>query len=189
MSNALAQATDSVLGILQPLSPEERRKVVQAAFVLLGDDAPSLAYSGKHKGGGAQDGSGDDSELKPQAKAWMQKNGVTMSSLELFLHVDNSEANAIELPVTDKSAGKRTTAAYLMAGLVALLKTGDPSFADDAARALCTHFGCYDKTNHSKHVKGLGNKVTGSKTGGWKLTAPGLTAIAGLIKDKAPASA
>jgi hypothetical protein len=39
MTNPLAEATASLLGILQPLSSEERHRVVQAVLVLLGDEA------------------------------------------------------------------------------------------------------------------------------------------------------
>jgi hypothetical protein len=69
-----------------------------------------------------------------------------------------------------------------MAGLASLIGSGDPSFTDEQARALCVHFGCYDNGNHSTFVKALGNQATGSKTSGWKLTSPGLSAIAELIK-------
>ena len=42
--------------------------------------------------------------------------------------------------------------------------------------------GCYDATNHAKVCKAFGNKLRGSKKGGWQLTAPGLAAAAELIK-------
>jgi hypothetical protein len=71
-----------------------------------------------------------------------------------------------------------------MAGLAALFSSGEASFSDDAARNVCTHFGCYDQRNHSTYVKALGNNVTGSKSAGWKLTAPGLTAIANRVKEQ-----
>lgn len=58
----------------------------------------------------------------------------------------------------------------------------DPTFSDGEARELCTQFGCYDQGNHSKIYKDFGNRATGSKNAGWKLTNPGLVAAAGLLK-------
>jgi hypothetical protein len=71
---------------------------------------------------------------------------------------------------------------YLMQGFAAFLATGEASFSDKDARDLCEHFGCYDATNHAKYIKEFGNRITGSKNAGWKLTAPGLTAVAELLK-------
>jgi Rieske Fe-S protein len=61
------------------------------------------------------------------------------------------------------------------------LQSGGTDFSEDTARQYCQHLGCYDSPNHSKYLKGFGNKITGSKDSGWKLTAPGLTAAAKLI--------
>ncbi|GGK17241.1 hypothetical protein GCM10011394_28060 [Luteimonas terricola] len=72
---------------------------------------------------------------------------------------------------------------YLMLGIAAFLSTGEASFTDKDARELCEHFGCYDATNHAKYIKEFGNKITGSKSSGWKLTAPGLNAAAELVKS------
>ncbi len=112
----------------------------------------------------------------------MRKHDVSPSLIEQFIHLDGGKATVIDLPGGSGSGREKTRAAYLMAGLASLLSNGDPSFSDDTSRGLCVHFGCYDLNNHSGYVKALGNLVTGSKSSGWKLTAPGLTAIAALIK-------
>jgi hypothetical protein len=112
-----------------------------------------------------------------------------MATIRGFLHLEKGQVAVIELPANCKSKRERTQASYLMAGLASLMSTGDASFTDEQARALCLHFGCYDRGNYRTFVNGLGNKVTGSKSTGWKLTAPGLGEVAELIKSQASPNA
>jgi hypothetical protein len=72
-----------------------------------------------------------------------------------------------------------------LTGVGALLKSGKAEFADEAARNNCENLGCYDMNNHGKTLEKLGNTITGSKKNGWKLTTPGLTAAAALLKSSA----
>ena len=64
-----------------------------------------------------------------------------------------------------------------------MVATGDSAFDDKSARALCKGSGCYSDANHSVYIKAKGNKLTGSKDSGWKLTAPGLKFGAELVKQ------
>jgi hypothetical protein len=182
MPPSLTEATTSLHGILEPLSSEDRRRVIQAALVLLGDIPPALGAKPIQQPLDEPEPSGLLPALPPQAKAWMTKHKVSAGSIEAFIHLDNGKATVIESPATKGSGREKTHAAYLMAGLASLFENGEPSVNDDVARALCVHFGCYDANNHSAYVKALGNSVAGSKSAGWKLTAPGLTAVAELIK-------
>lgn len=183
MANSMPDATKQVFDILEPFDSADRRKVVQAVLVLLGETAPAAPAADPNQHGRANqpDGAGLD-ELKPAARSWLRKHGLEMAALEHFIQIENASATVIELPGHPTSARQRTQTSYLMAGIAALFASGEPSFADSVARGYCEHFGGYDPNNHATSVKELGNKVTGSKDGGWKLTAPGLSEAASLIK-------
>lgn len=185
MSN-LAEATTKVVEVLTAFSPEERLRIVKASLTLLGDELSTLGA--KSRGSresdqmlDSEDSSG--SEVHNLAQQWMKKNGVTSAQLEHYFHFDQGRVVPIALPGNATSKRDQTANAYLTVGLASYLATGDASFSDADARTFCDQSGCYDKPNHAKTVKAFGNRVTGSKSTGWKLTAPGLSAAADLVKQ------
>jgi hypothetical protein len=182
MANQLADAVTNIVAILEPLLPDARAKVVTAALTLLGDNqiattpAPpaSLGSVGTSLAG-----------VSPAAGQWMQKNGLTLEQLNQFVHIEAESTEAIALPGNSSKKSEQTINAYLLQGVASLIVSGQPAFSDETARKLCEHFGCYDLANHSKTLKDLGNRFAGSKAKGWRLTAPGLTAVATLIRESA----
>jgi hypothetical protein len=190
VSASIAQATTKVFEVLQPLPSEERLRVVEAALTLLGDRP--LKLSGGHPpgaGAGAAQPRHDGTQvdgvaLSSAAKAWVRKHAISTEVLQQYFDISDGKATLIGLPGNSKEKKSQALNTYLMTGLANYLATGDSSFSDDEARKLCIHFGCYDKGNHSKYLGDLGNQVTGSKGAGWRLTAPGLTAAAQLLKAK-----
>ncbi len=131
-------------------------------------------------------GTDDDGKIPGISKAgatWIERNGLTSDKLEEHFHVEDGKGTLIGDPIGD---GKREQSinTYLLTGVAALLGTGKAEFTDKTARENCTQLGCYDSPNHSNTVSQLGNKVTGSKKAGWKLTAPGLSAAAALLKPQ-----
>lgn len=181
MSDTLTEAMAKVVAILSPLEADQRRRVIQAAFALLGEPAPVAAKPG----GTPQQASGEQEGDLPTAAAaasWLAKAKVPRDKLEHCLHFEDGKVKVIALPGSATKRIDQVITAYLMQGFAAFLQTGDASFTDQDARDLCEHFGCYDHTNHAKYLKEFGNRITGSKSTGWKLTAPGLTAIAELVK-------
>lgn len=184
MSN-LAQATTKVVDVLTGFSSEERLRIVKASLTLLGDDfSPQSRSSGGQSrfGQSAEGGDHDASEVHSQAQQWMRKSGVTLVQLEHCFHFDQGKVLPIALPGNASSKREQTANAYLATGLAHYLASGDASFTDSDARNFCEQSGCYDSPNHAKSIKALKNKITGSKSTGWKLTAPGLTAVAELVK-------
>lgn len=184
MSN-LAGATSKVVEVLTDFSSEERLRIVKASLTLLGDEfnpprgQSAAQNSGQQNSGNAGYG---NSELPPSAQQWMNKNGVSEKQLEHFYHFDQGRAIPIALPGNATSKREQTLNAYLATGLASYLTNGDASFSDADARKFCEQSGCYDAPNHTKSLKAIGNRVTGSKSAGWKLTTPGLTAVAELVK-------
>jgi hypothetical protein len=171
-----------VIEILTPLDSDQRRRVMQAAFALLGEE-PVLKAHGKHPAKPDDGAAGEAIEGISQAVApWLAKAKITQEQLEQHLHFDGGVVKVISLPGNATKRIDQVMHTYLMQGFAAFLATGEASFSDKDARDLCEHFGCYDATNHAKYIKEFGNRITGSKNAGWKLTAPGLTAAAELLK-------
>lgn len=184
MSN-LAEATAKVVDVLTAFNTEERLRIVRASLTLLGDEfnPPSASARGsKSEQSNNNDDSGS-SEVHSLAQQWMRKNGVTSEQLEHCFHFDQGQVIPIALPGNATSKREQTANAYLAVGLAHYLASGDTSFSDADARKFCEQSGCYDNANHTKSVKALKNRVTGSKSTGWKLTAPGLSAAADLVKQ------
>jgi len=176
--------TDVVSAIVEeltPLSSEERQRVIQASMTLLGEH-----FANAGKGGGAQthtSGDANDNHLPHRARTWMQQNGLTNDDLHQVFHLSGEGVEVIAAGIPGKGRSEQVRNAYLLSGAARLLASGEPTFDDKAARALCESLGCYDSTNHAKYLKERGNEFTGSKDGGWTLTAPGLKRAAALVKE------
>jgi len=179
---SITTITTQLHDLLKPLDPSERIRAVKATLMLLGDDASELR--------GDSGGSGDE-ERKSQggtkrsgkAGQWMKANGVTEDQLG---HVfDGSEVIAAAAP--GKNAKEQTINAYVLTGIAALLENGEATFDDKTGRAICKHLGCLNETNHAAYMKKKGNLLSGSKGGGWRLTAPGMKKGADLVKEIAQA--
>lgn len=180
----IADAMTKLVALLTPFNSEERRRVIGAALTLLGD-APALGAAHIPSGGDL----GKVGASSQRASAWMKRNGLTSDILDQVFHVDGEHVEVVASRVPGKSNKERTLNAYALAGAARLIAIGDSAFDDKYARELCGNLGCYDSTNHSKYLKERGNKLAGSASTGWKLTAPGLTHAAVVIKQLAPASA
>ena len=68
-------------------------------------------------------------------------------------------------------------------GARGLLATDDSRFTEAEAVALCKKRGCYDKANHSITRGMFGNRISGSKDGGYVLTNPGHEDVAKVVKS------
>lgn len=116
-----------------------------------------------------------------RARRWIAQHKLSVEQLEAVMHFDGDTVEVIDGP----SAGSikdRALAAYALQGAAAFLATDEPLFSDQLARDLCDRLGCYDSTNHAKTLAAFGNRLTGSKSAGWKLTAPGLSFAAECIR-------
>ena len=172
-------AIGQVVKVLGPLESEDRHRVIQASLVVLKEKATDVAPELT----GDAVGLAQVGELPMRARLWAKQNALTSGQLQQVFDFSDGAAIIIAPEIGGKTNSEKTIKAYVLAGVAGLLSSGDPNFDDKAARALCETFGCYDRTNHSKYMKDKGNNFTGTKDGGWKLTAPGLKYGALLVKE------
>lgn len=178
MTKSVTEVVAAIVKELTPLGAEERRRVIQASLVLLGDAPVAAAVPPTSEA----EGEVADPGLSPRARAWTRQNGLSLEDLQQTFHLEGNDCQLIVSEIPGKANRDRVRNAYLLAGAARLIVTGEPKFDDREARDLCERFGFFDPTNHSKYVKG-GNEFTGSKEKGWTLTAPGLKQAAQLISE------
>src|SRR5207247_6508347 len=111
---------------------------------------------------------------------------VTQDQLDHVFHRTEAGVEFIAPALPGATTKERAINAYILTGLRNLLGGGDGQFADDEARQVCTQYGAYDPNNHSKVLGTLKPEVTGNKSSGWGLTAPGRLKAAQLVKALAP---
>ena len=177
MTKSVTEVVAAIVKELTPLGAEERRRVIQASLVLLGD-TPVVAAAPTSEAEAEVANMG----LSPRARAWIRQNGLSLEELQQTFHLEGNNCQLIVSEIPGKANRDRVRNAYLLAGAARLMVTGEPKFDDKVARDVCERFGFFDPTNHSKYVKG-GNELTGSKEKGWTLTAPGLKQAAQLIAE------
>ena len=187
MSGKTKILTD-LINLLDPLSPDERRRMVNSALTFI--DGTHLPGQPIPAGAEAKTPSTDETmtDAHPKVKAWMQKNGITYDDLQQVFHIGDNDEVGLICAVPGKGMREQTLQVYLLTGLSNFIKNGDARFDDTQAREWSKEAGCYDAPNHTKSIKEKGNEFTGDKQKGWTLTAPGLKRVAGLVKEIANAS-
>ncbi|MEK7650396.1 MAG: hypothetical protein AAB364_00810 [Patescibacteria group bacterium] len=169
-----------VVELLRPFESEDRQRIVQATLTLLGETSVKLPVDNSFEG---SESSGGASDLPTKAKTWMKQNGIKMTDLEQVFQIESGHAEVIASAIPGKNKKAQSHNAYVLQGLSSLLTSGESSFTDKDARALCKEQGCYSDANHSVYMGDIDNKLSGSKEKGWKLTAPGLSHGASLVKE------
>jgi hypothetical protein len=182
----VAEIASKVFALLEPLVSEDRQKVVAATLTLLGEasasSAPVVPPSGAPQLGLLQQGA---SGLNAKAGIWAKQNGIGKAELEQVFDIETTGVTVIASSAPGKNDKEKTLNAYVLEGVKCLLASGEPSFEDKSARKLCEDLGCLNGSNHAQYLSGKGNLFTGSKSTGWKLTAPGLKHAGALIKELA----
>jgi len=184
MSNKVADRVGGIVKQLQGLSAEERRRAVDAALTVFGDLSQGPARSSVPAAAKGSGGEETPKGLSTAGVAWINKNGVSREQIDETFHVEDGKVTLILGEAIGRSDREKTVNTYLLTGIAALLQSGSANFTDETARTNCDDLGCYDKNNHAKYMGDFGNKITGSKKVGWKLTGPGLTAAAALLKPE-----
>jgi hypothetical protein len=179
----VVDAAAKLVGVLNKLDAEQRRRAISAALVMLGDTDSGSADLNNER---PQKPSESTDGLSAKALAWAKKNSISTDQLESVFTIDDDGVDIIAAQLPGRSKRLQTIESYVLCGLAVYLAKGELSFADDDARALCKKLGAFDSPNHFNYVKGLRNLVAGSKDAGWKLTNPGLARAAEIVRQLAP---
>ena len=187
MSKTIASVVTKMVSDLVGLkNDEERERAFAGARGVLGmAGAAPPASSGKSPGDAAAvmpDG-GKIAGISTAGTTWINRHGLIRSQVEEYFHVEDGKVTLIGDAI-GKGKREQSINTYLLTGVAAFLGTGKAEFTDKVARDYCERLGCYDSANHSKTLDGFGNRITGTKKAGWKLTSPGLSAAAALLKPK-----
>lgn len=180
----IPEIAGKIFHLLEPLNSETRHKVIGAALLWLGETSTDRVPGGPTLE--AASGSASDPTLiglSPKGAAWIKQNGLTVAQVERVFDISNQGVTVIAPRAPGKNDKQRTHSAYVLQGVSRLLASGDATFDDKDARKLCEDLGCYNKPNHALYMSDKGNVLTGSKSSGWKLTAPGLKLGAELVKE------
>jgi hypothetical protein len=176
----VADVATKIVTLLTPLNSEERQRAVQAALTLVGESPAVLKEA---TGSDVEKNEAQETGIAPRAKTWMRQHGLEMMSLQQVFHLEGGNVEVIASKIPGKSDKEKTLNAYVIEGVRCLLASGEPGFDDKSARTLCKTHGCYNDANHAVYLRDKGNRLTGSKEKGWKLTAPGLAHAASLITE------
>ena len=107
----------AIVGVLSPLTSEERVRVVRAAMAFLGEELPGAATAA------AADQAITSIGLPPKAMLWMKQNALTDDQLEQAFHIADGAADFIgTLPGANKR--EQSLNAYVMAGSRAIVDEG-----------------------------------------------------------------
>lgn len=186
MAANVADIAGRILKLIEPLTSDERTRVIHAALVLAGDASVLPAMSGAgatqhHDEKGSGNGSNTPS-TQPKARIWMSQNNITQAQLDRVFNVHDGNT-ALIAAVPGDSKRKQTVNAYILAGLSRLLTTGEATFEDEVGRNFAKTAGCYDQANHSNALKRKGNAFSGDVKKGWSMSTPGLTTAAALVRE------
>jgi hypothetical protein len=174
-----------IVDLLTPLTSEDRQRVVAASLMLLGEEPVKPSAHLRTNAADEESAVEDGSSLSGKAGTWQKQNGLSSWQIDQAFHTTGDKTDVIVGDMPGKNKKEQTLSAYVLTGIAALMSSGEPTFTDKDARALCTSAGCYDAGNHAKTLGDKGNWFTGTKDKGWTLTAPGLKYGASLIKGLA----
>ncbi len=181
----IADITSQVYGLLEPLNPEERQRVISAVMALFGERPPALAVDQPLDNNGNRRDEETDlpGDLGKKARRWIKQTDLTTGELEeVFNFEDDGTVELIATESPGSTKKEQTANVYLLCGARSLLQADEPTVDNKEAVEYCRHLGCYDKNNHTVNRNSLGNRITGSVGEGFTLPAPGQRAAAAVIK-------
>jgi hypothetical protein len=171
-----------LIGVLEPLSPEERRRNIKAALTYFGDSEQ------EHSAKDVRQSSGDDGHFAPEIAARMRQHGISPDHAVHVFEFRQGEPFKV-LAVPGKGKKPQTLAMYHLVGLGTYLESNKRDFPDATARQYCKDYGCYDQPNHAAYLDEKHPAFAGDKNNGWLLTVPGIKVAAAIVKEVAEAAA
>lgn len=176
----MMEVTQDVFALLEPLSQEERKRVVNAVFVLLGEQALTPGVPDRPRVAPAFE-LGSEGVIGPKARQWLTQHRLSQDKLDRVFYFQEGKVHIHLNTIAGNGKKEQTINCYLLVGAKAYLESDSAAFSDGEAIALCKHTLAYDKNNHTTNRKALGIYVTGSREEGFTLTGPGLKAAAELL--------
>jgi hypothetical protein len=197
------RALTNVYTALQELDPEAQQRVLDYVARKLGlerqqpqssRDVESTEHlrsveSMSHSSNRVEEEIPSDLEgISPVALKWMRRNALNVDNLGKLFSIGADEIDLVANTVPGTSKNSRLRSVVLLKGIAAYLSTGAARITYEQIKEASLHYDAYDSTNHAKYLKGLAAELSGNKSGGFVLTARGLTAGTELIKSIVGAS-
>jgi hypothetical protein len=120
--------------------------------------------------------------ISPVAIKWIRRNGLNIQELSAIFSLGADEIDLVAKKIPDKSKKARTRNVVLLKAVAEYLSTGAARVSSDQLRETCLHYDAFDSPNHAKYLKEMAPELSGSKEGGYSLTARGLTSATEMIK-------
>src|SRR5881409_3093177 len=180
-TKGITDVATSVFSLLKPLASEDRKRVVNAVFTLLGEPPSGNEFGAPGGKSGTGAPGSDLGAFGPKARQWLSNHRLTRDKLDRVFYFQDGKVDIHLTTVVGAGKKEQTINCYLLVGAKSYLETDNPTITDSEAIALCKHTQAYDKNNHTTNRKALGIYVTGSREDGFTLTGPGLKAAAGLL--------
>src|SRR5262249_21744810 len=127
---SLPDVMTKVYALLKPLEPEDRRRVVESTFNLLGDKpmATHRPPGGDESANGKTPSVEDDAEWKGfsvDAKRWAKRSGLSREALDEYFHDRGGTMSVINIPDSLSTKQASSVACYLLQGLASYIQKGD----------------------------------------------------------------
>jgi hypothetical protein len=191
------KALTTVYTALQDLDPESQQRVLDYVARKLGlqprevqqrreafsrEDLPSAESLSDSRSPTEEETTSDVEGISPVALKWMRRNALNADDLGRLFSIGADEIDLVANTVPGKSKNSRLRSVVLLRGIAEYLSTGAARITYEQIKEASLHYDAYDSTNHAKYLKGLSAELSGSRSGGFVLTARGLTAGTELIK-------
>jgi hypothetical protein len=182
----MTEVVTTLVDALTIFDSGERRRIIKAALTILEEGEIDIdPPKNSSKDNRALPAAGMEN-IHLNAQRWLKQNGLSRDDLDHVFQIESGSADVLRVTLPGKKKAENTHSAYVLTGLKAFIVSGDPTLDDKTARQLCKDLGCYDESHHSEIISAIGNVLSGAKNSGYKLTTPGLTAGATLIKKLVP---
>jgi len=90
----VTEVVAKMVDILEPLSSEERRRVIGASLTLLGDE-PTTLQKVSEAGDRPENGEAKN-RFPPRAQAWMKQHAVSSEEVQQVFHSDGGTVEVID---------------------------------------------------------------------------------------------
>jgi hypothetical protein len=128
-------------------------------------------------------GNEDVEGISPVAKKWISRNSIPAEKLSTLFSLGVEEIDLVAKKIPGSSKREKLRNVFLLKGIAAYLGTGVARITYDQLKEAATHYNAYDAPNFAATIKTMASEASGSKEGGYTLTARGLTSATELIKE------